>query len=405
MRIVYLHQYFLTPDMAGGTRSFEMARRLVARGHEVHMITSDQGGTGPRWRRSVEAGIDVHWAGVRYDNAMSRGARMRAFARFAARATARALTLPADVIFATSTPLTIAIPGLIASSLKRIPFVFEVRDMWPAVPIALGAIRHPLAVRAAHWLERAAYGGAARIVALAPGMRDEIVATGVDPDRIAVIPNGCDLELFGQAAGPSPRQTHPWLGTRDMVLFAGTVGRISGVDYFVRLAAATARLDPGIRFVIIGTGGERDAVRALAVRLGVLGENLFMLDPMPKREVAAWYRAADMVAALFTGPPVAWRNAVQNKFFDALAAARPVANNFDGWQTRIALEADVGIMLDPDDATAAADSLVAALRNPEWRAGVPDRALRLARERFDRDVLAGQLESVLLQAVGTGGDS
>ena len=150
MRIVYLHKYFVTPEMPGIVRSYEMARRLVAMGHEVHMVTTDQrldaeAAKRPAWRVTNEAGIHVHWTAVPYDNTQAYGDRLRAFLTFAWRAARKAIELRGDVIFATSTPLTIAIPALLATWRTRRPLVFEVRDLWPAVPIAIGAIRKPLA--------------------------------------------------------------------------------------------------------------------------------------------------------------------------------------------------------------------------------------------------------------------
>lgn len=400
MRIAYLHQYFVTPAMPGGTRSYEMARRLVAHGHDVHMVTSDQspGGRVP-WRTSTEAGIRVHWAAVPYDNRMPHWRRLWAFFSFAFGATRRTCGIRPDLIFATSTPLTIAIPALLASWWLRVPFVFEVRDMWPDVPIALGALRNPLARWVARWLERTTYRHAVRVVALAPGMRDDIVAKGIAADKVVVIPNGCDLDVFGTPpAGPGPREAHPWLGGRPLVLFAGTLGLVNGVDYLVEVAAHVARHDPDVRFAIVGGGRERDAVRARAREAAVLDRTLFMIDAMPKRELAGWLHAADVVVALFTGPRVIWKDAVQNKFFDALAAGKPIANNFDGWQSQVALEAGVGIMLNPADPSEGARALLTALRDTAWRAGVGARARALAADRFGRDLLARQLEAVLTEA-------
>jgi glycosyltransferase involved in cell wall biosynthesis len=402
VKIIYLHQYFLTPEMPGGHRSYEMARRLVRAGHEVHMITSAQGGldAGARWRESVEDGIHVHWANVPYSNHMGFARRILAFVRFAARASWRALRLDGDVIFATSTPLTIAIPALVASTLRRLPFVFEVRDMWPDVPIAMGIIRNPLLVALARRLEMLAYRRAAHVVALAPGMRDDIVAKGVPAGKVAVIPNGCDMDTFAVATdGPSPREEHAWLGDRKLVVYAGSIGRVNGVEFLVRLAAAVRRTDPTIRFVIIGGGRDRDAVRALAAAEGVLGETLFMLDPLPSREVARWLRAADMAVALIAGPRLVWKDAVQNKFFDALAAGTPVASNVDGWQSRIAEQEQVGITLDASDVTASARKLMSTLRDEAWLSAVPARAHALAHRRFHRDRLAHDLDVVLRRAV------
>src|SRR5690606_33001445 len=125
-------------------------------------------------------------------------------------------------------------------------------------------------------------------------------------------------------------------------------------------------LDAEIRFALLGAGRERESVRDLAERAGVLGVNFFMHDPVPKKQLADWLAAADMAVALFTGPRVVWKDAVQNKFFDALAAGKPIANNFDGWQSRIAADAGVGLILDPKDAAAAARQLVHALNDAQW---------------------------------------
>lgn len=405
MRIVYLHQYFVTPRMAGGSRSYEMARRLVAAGHEVHMVTSDQEpDSGTRdWRESEEAGIHVHWTPVPYDNRMSFGERMRAFLDFAWRAARRAAGLRCDIVFATSTPLTIALPAVYAARRSGAPMVFEVRDLWPAVPIAIGALRNPVAIRAALWLERFAYRNATRIVALAPGMRDEIVATGFPVERISVIPNGCDLDVFADSgAGVALRRQHAWLGDRPLLVYTGAFGPINGMDYLVRLAAAMKRIDPEVRVVAVGGGRDFERTRALAAEAGVLDDSFYLTGVLPKHETAKWTLAADMTIALITGPRIVWRDAVQNKFFDSLAAGKPVVNNFPGWQSTIAEEAGAGLIVSQTDTDEAAAQVVRALRDREWLQRAGRAARRLASERFDRDLLAAQLAGVLEEARSSG---
>jgi len=159
VKIIYLHQYFNTPDMSGGTRSYEMARRMVAAGHEVQMVTSyrEPGSNRSEWFKTEEAGIQVHWYPVPYSNHMSFAQRIKAFFSFALAARKKAVELDGDIIFATSTPLTIALPAVSASRKKKIPMVFEVRDLWPEMPIAVGALKNPLMRFAAHKLEHWAY--------------------------------------------------------------------------------------------------------------------------------------------------------------------------------------------------------------------------------------------------------
>lgn len=405
LRITYLHQYFNTPDMAGSTRSFEMARRLVSAGHDVHMVTTWREETKDAdWFTTQEAGINVHWLPLPYSNHMSFGQRIRAFVRFAWAAARKAASLEADVLFATSTPLTIALPGIWASRRKRIPMVFEVRDMWPDVPIALGVLRNRLLIRLARSLERTAYKRSSRIVALAPGMREDIIAKGVPAEHVSVIPNGCDLELSnGRPANKDPRALHSWLSDRPMLLYAGAIGKANGVDYLVHVAGKLAELNPAVCVVVIGDGRERSRVNDLAASLGVSGKNFFLLDQLPKRDLAGWLRAADIHVALMRGPASYTRDAVNNKFFDALACGKPIANNFSGWQATIAEENGVGIALDPGDAGASARRIVDALKDKDWLAAVPSRTLNLATGRFSRDRQAADLEKILVEAVnGTG---
>jgi glycosyltransferase involved in cell wall biosynthesis len=404
VRILYLHQYFLTPEMAGGTRSFEMARRFVEAGHDVQMITTDQHPSpgAPAWRETIEQGIHVHWARVPYDNELGFARRVAAFFRFALRAAWRAGRLGGDVLLATSTPLTIVIPALIVSRWRRIPFVFEVRDMWPDVPIAIGALRNPVLVWMARRLESAAYRRAAAIVVLSPGMRDDIADKGVPAGKITIVPNGCDVDIFASPrTGTAPRERFAWLGQRRLVLFAGTFGRLNGLDYLVRLASEVRGIDPEIRFVAIGAGRDWLRVRELAATSGVLDRTFFIFPAMPKRELAAWVQTADLMLALFGGPRAVWKDACTNKLFDAIAAGTPTACNFDGWQARMAAEAGVGLTLDQADASVAARQLVDILGDRQWLAGVPERARMLAPGRFNRQRLADQALDVLAAAAGT----
>lgn len=403
MKIIYLHQYFATPSMHGGTRSYELARRLAGMGHEVHMVTSDtQPAGGARgWRETDESGIHVHWLPVPYSNSMGYAERMRAFGRFAVNASQRAMQLAGDVVFATSTPLTIAVPGLLASRLRRKPMVFEVRDLWPAIPIAVGAIKSPPAVLAAQLLERAAYAGAAHIVALSPGMKAGVEAAGVSPEKITVIPNLCDPERFQvpASAGLEFRRKYSWLGERPMVLYAGTLGLVNGVDYLVRIAADMLTRDPEVRFVIMGHGREEASLHALADLLGVRNRNLFFLPGVPKAEVPQVLSAATLATSLFTDVPGMQDNSA-NKFFDALAAGRPLALNYGGWQAELLEREQFGVCLPPKDAAAAGALLAGKLRDARWLAEAGARAGQIGRERFSADTAARKLAEVLERAVG-----
>lgn len=402
MRIVYLHQYFNTPDMSGGTRSYEVARRLVGLGHEVHMVTTDRSGSaGSGWRETDESGVRVHWTPVPYSNRMGYGARIRSFLAFAMRSARKAASLRPDVVFATSTPLTIALPGAWAARRNEAPMVLELRDLWPRVPIAMGVLTNPVAKAAARWLERFAYRNSARVVAFAPGMRDWVVGMGYPAERTAVVPNGCDLESFPAPAraARAVRDSFDWLGDRPMALYAGTLGVANGVGWLVDVAAAARGLDPEVRFVVLGDGREAEPIRAAAEAAGVLGVNFHMLPAVPKAQVPAWLTASSVSMSLLTGPPCVYEDAGSNKFFDTIACGRPLVANHPGWQCELVKEAGAGIVLDPADHAAAAREIVARVRDAGWLASAGAAARRLAEERFDRAKLVPELERVLVEAV------
>lgn len=398
MRIVYIHQYFVTRSMPGGTRSYEMARRLVAAGHDVHVVTTDSDAprASLRWRTTVEDGIVVHWLPTPYTNAMSFGRRIVAFLQFAVLATVRAARLGGDVVLATSTPLTVAVPGVVAARLRRSRFVFEVRDLWPELPVEIGALRNPMAIRAAFALARFAYRNADQVIALSDGMRDGVVAQGHPPERVTVVPNACDLDLFAPvpARVAEFRHARPWLGDRPLVVYVGTLGKMNGVSYLVRLAAETAAVAPEVRFLIVGEGAERDDVVALARAEGVWQRNLFLESPVAKAEVPTVLGAATVATSLFLPLPGMAANSA-NKFFDALASGTPLALNYGGWQAALVEETGAGVLLAPADPAVAAKDLTALLSDPDRLSAAGVAAAHLARERFDRDMLARAFEKAV----------
>ncbi|TLM77170.1 MAG: glycosyltransferase family 4 protein [Actinobacteria bacterium] len=402
MRIAYLHQYFNTPDMSGGTRSYEVARRFAELGHEVHMVTTDRSGeAGSGWRETREAGFTAHWTPVPYSNRMNYAERVRAFFAFATRAGRRAASLRPDVVFATSTPLTIALPAVRAAKRRRVPMVLEIRDVWPRVPVALGALHNPIARAAAERLERYAYRHADRIVAFAPGMRQWVVSQGYPAERAVVIPNGCDLRSFpaDPARAQAVRDTREWLDDRPMALFAGTLGAVNGAGWLADVAAAAKAIDPGALFVVMGDGRERDAIEAHARALGVLGDTFHLLRARPKAEMPAWLTAATVSVSMLTGPECVYEDVGSNKIFDTMACGKPLVTNHTGWLADLLACEGAGIVLDPGDVAGAAAAICRCMRDAEWLASAGAAARHLAEERFDRDELAGQLERVLLDAV------
>ncbi|MGH8249544.1 MAG: glycosyltransferase family 4 protein [Steroidobacteraceae bacterium] len=399
MRIIYLHQYFNTPDMSGGTRSFEIGRRLVAAGHQVEMVTSlREPSDTSDWFTTDEAGMRVHWLPVPYSNHMSDASRIRAFGRFALGAARRAANLEGDVVFATSTPLTITLPAVYAARRKRIPMVLEVRDLWPEVPIAIGALRDPVSRWAARRLERFSYANAARVIALSPGMAAGVARAGYPAGRIAMVPNAADLDFFQRdaARGRAFREKAGIADDKILVTYAGTLGRINGVGYMIRVAAAL-KDENRLAFLVVGDGRERIQLRALAREHDVLNRNLFMHEELSKHEMTAVFSATDIATSLFLPIPAMEANSA-NKFFDGLAAGCCVAVNYGGWQAELLATASAGIRLSVDPRSAALE-LRALADDPERIRTSGRNARRLAELRFSRDALAAQVETVIADAV------
>jgi glycosyltransferase involved in cell wall biosynthesis len=194
------------------------------------------------------------------------------------------------------------------------------------------------------------------------------------------------------------RNQYDWLQNRPLVIYAGTLGSINGVDYLAKLAASVLPKNSDICFLVIGDGAEKPKVESIARQLGVFNKNFFMLDPIPKSQMPSALKAADMATSLFVDLPEMWANSA-NKFFDALASGTPVAINYHGWQAELLEENNAGIVLDANDTEAAAIILVETLQDHVLLTQAGEAARQIAVDRFSRDMLAKQLEDVLLTAV------
>lgn len=392
--------------MSGGTRSYEMARRLVAAGHQVEMITSRREAADDiarDWQETEESGIHVHWLPVPYANTMSYRERIGAFFKFASGAARKAASLPADVVFATSTPLTIALPGIYAARRQGIPMVFEVRDLWPELPIAVGALRNPILKWAARCLEWIAYHASAHIVALSPGMAAGVMRRGIPAERITVIPNSSDVDSFEVPSerGATVRERLGLPSAQPLIVYTGTFGLVNGVGYLVELAAAMQAIAPEVRFLLVGQGAEAPKITQRAQELGVLNHTLWIWGPLPKSEMPDLLAAATVATSVFVPLKPMWNNSA-NKFFDALAAGKPVAINYGGWQADLLQETGAGIVLPPDDIEQAARLLADFVQDTARLQQAAAAARDLAHTRFSRDTLAAQLEAVLCDVVASG---
>jgi len=393
MRILYLHQFFITREGIGGTRSYEFARRFVARGHEVRMVTAGGGD------RAVD-GIEVVGASGAYSDymtatAMSYPRRILAFARFAAGSALAALRGPRpDVIYATSPPLTMALPAMLASLRWRAPFVFEVRDLWPEAPIQMGALENPLLRALARGLERLVYRRAAAVIALSPGIRDGVLEAGAPVAAVELVPNAADLELFSPERDGSELRERLGLGDRFVVSYFGAMGEANDLTQVVEAAAL---LDPEqVAFVLLGGGKRRGELEELARRRGAV--NVLFEDPVPdKSSVARLAAASDACLTVFKDVPVLATNS-PNKLFDTLAAGRPAIVNTPGWMRELVEQNEAGLFARPGDARDLADKIEQLRADPELARRLGRNARALAERDFGRDQLAARALDVLERA-------
>lgn len=386
--------------MSGGTRSYEMARRMVAAGHEVHMVTSYRerrnDGNSSVWFTTNEAGIKVHWYPVPYSNDMSYLQRIKAFFSFAIAAKKKADSIQGDVVFATSTPLTIALPAVFTARKLKVPMVFEVRDLWPEMPIAIGALRNPLLKALAKKLERWAYCNSRAVVALSPGMKEGVVATGYPANQVAVIPNSSDNLEFTYSADAAAqfRAARTWLGDKPLLVYTGTFGKVNGVDYMIRLASKLKSMHSSIQILLVGQGAEKNKLIEKAKAAGVFEDNLFFEPPRPKKSIPALLSAATMTSNLVIDLPEARANSA-NKFFDSLAAGKPVLLNHGGWMHELVESKGCGLAMWQQPIDLVARTLDEKMNDGAWLELAGKVAKKLAVEEFDRDLLAKQLLSVL----------
>lgn len=396
MHILYFHQHFSTPQGSTGTRSYEMARRLIADGHRVTMVCGSfgHGNTGldskfVKGRRDgVVEGITVIEFDLSYHNSDRFFRRALTFARFAFRSIVVALTEPTDIVFATSTPLTVALPGIVARWFRRKPFVFEVRDLWPELPREMKAITNPAALAALSILEWTAYKSAHRLIGLSPGIVKGIARHNIVAENIAMIPNGCDTELFGNNIQPwRPDGVSP---DDFLAVFAGTHGQANGLDAVIDAAVELKRRGiRGIKLLLIGQGMEKHRLVARADAQGV-GEYVKFMDPVPKTRLTGLLAGADLGLQILANIPAFYYGTSPNKFFDYLAAGLPVLTNYPGWVADLVLENAAGVAAGPENASAFADALVEARSRIDGRDITRANVLALAKREFDRDLLGKQ---------------
>lgn len=394
MHLLYFHQYFNTPRAAGGTRSYEMARALVKKGHQVTMVCARSGKGSLELpgepedpvRKGIIDGIRVIQFNLEYSNYLSLPKRAWIFLRYALNSVMLALRMDYDLVFATTTPLTAGIPGIFARYLRGKPFVFEVRDLWPELPRAMGVVKNPLVLAGMSFLEWLSYRASSSCIALAPGIKEGIARRSPKGRRIAMIPNGCDLELF--RPGKREDLDLPGIGPHDCVaVFTGAHGIANGLDAV--LDAAHVLKKRGRKDIVLAFIGDGKLKPHLVKRARSEGlDNCRFIDPVPKNQLNRLVSCCDIGMMILDDVPAFYYGTSPNKFFDYISSGLPVLNNYPGWLADMIQRHGCGEAVPPRNPEAFADALCKLADHPELRRQYGRNARRLAEKKFSREKLA-----------------
>jgi glycosyltransferase involved in cell wall biosynthesis len=377
--------------MSGSTRSYEMARRLVLLGHQVELITSTRGVYRCQSELvSIESGINVHWIKNKYSNKMNFYSRIYSFVHFALLSFWKASKLKGDLIFASSTPLTVSIPGILAARIKGIPFYFEVRDLWPDVPIAMGYLKNPIFRFLALKLEKFSYQNSEGIIALSEGMKDGIVKTGYPSSKIILIPNGADLDLFDyrKTDKENVRLKYGFDKNDFIILYPGTFGKVNNLEYLVELAGMF-RNGNSVKFVLVGDGKEKSKVISMAQNLNLLDNIVFVFNQIPKKDIPDLFSMSDIVISTILPIKELEANSA-NKYFDALASGTCIVINHGGWQEKEVIEYNCGFRVS-QNLEEAYKKLLEYIDNRPLVVQMGLNARKLAEKKYSRDFLANEM--------------
>jgi glycosyltransferase involved in cell wall biosynthesis len=404
MKVLYLTQYFFTPDQAGGGRHFYHVKSLMAKGHQVDVLTayvedhmSREIPQKYRGKLSVKEycqGIRVikTYASANYGQGFLD--RMKNYLSFMFCAILAGLSLRGsyDVVIASSPSLFVGLAGYILALFKRGRFVLEVRDLWPQSAIELGFLQNRCMIFLAKGLEKFLYRKAKAIIALTAGIKDTIAQMIKDPEKISLITNGVDEDIF---LNPEPVDFNKISGLEDkfIAIYTGAHGVNNDLETIIKAAHCLKDHDH-IRFVLIG-GGDHKAQLIKMCREQDL-KNILFLPPRPKQKIASYLAGAD-VCLLAIKKGAFFNGTLPNKLFDYLASGKPTVAAVPeaGESARLIEELKAGIVCAPEDGTQMGWAILQVYHHPEYYRALGEQVKKHALERYSRYYLAQELEAVL----------
>lgn len=403
MHILFIHQAFVAINEPGGTRHHEMARYLAKRGHRVTIIASPisylTGTTSAPTSKFYPDTEDNHITIIRTYTypALHRsfGHRIFSFLSFMISSFIVGLRVKGvDLVWGTSPPIFQGMTAWMLSRLKDVPFLFEVRDLWPAFAIEVGVLRQPLLIRISEWLEHFLYTHADRLVVNSPGFISHVEARGAD--QVELIPNGTDPGMFDPQKNGSEFRISHGLEGKFVVLYAGAHGVSNDLEIVLK-AAQRLNDNPKITFVFLGDGKDRPALIAKATEMGL--KNVHFLPPVPKSQMSTALAAADACIAILKPIPL-YSTVFPNKVFDYMAAGKPVILAIDGVIREEVENAQAGIFVPPGNPEALANTIKSLNNNHQMCKEMGESGRNYVEEYYDREKLADQLAIIMEQLVG-----
>lgn len=398
MHILLIHQAFVSIDEAGGTRHHELALHLAQRGHRVTIIASPVSYlTGKRSEASVETGTASENEGIKILRTYTYSALHRSFVHrvisflsFMLSSFWAGLKIrEVDLVWGTSPPIFQGITAWLLARIKGVPFLFEVRDLWPAFAIQVGVLKNPILIRMSLWLEHQLYLKADRLVINSPGFLDHVLKRG--GHDVMVVPNGVDPAMFEpQNTGDMYRSEYGLQG-KFVVMYAGAHGMSN--DLGILLEAARILQDrPEIAFVLVGDGKEKPALQKRACEAGLA--NIYFLPPVPKTQMSEALAAADVCVAILKPVPL-YATVYPNKVFDYMAAGRAVILAIDGVIRQVVERAGCGIFVEPGNPQALADAVWQLAGSVQQTRQMGERGREYVEENYDREKMADLLAQVI----------
>ena len=408
MRILYFHQYFSTPNGKTGLRSYYFAKKLVNEGNKVFVICLNdirtdcglKGNFQNNIREGSVEGINIIQLNIKYSNTINFLNRGLIFIKYSLIGIILALKIKPNLIISTSTPLSVAIPGIILRWLKGIPFIFEVRDLWPSLPIAMGVLKNKLIISILRILENISYKSADAIIALSPGICEEILKKNIPKQKVHLIPNIADLNLF-KCKSNFNKKNLEFLRKYDkkitnsslIAAFTGAHGLANGLENMIEVAKELKNSNrDDIKILFIGEGKLKSNLINQANKYNL--DNCIFLKPMSKKKLASFLNdSVDIGLMVLKDIPAFYNGTSPNKFFDYLACGLPVINNYPGWLSHMIKEQDLGFVLNPNENNAFAKKLIEIADNKNILFNL-SKNCRVYAKNFDQKLLSNKFNLI-----------